>query len=189
MSEANPLIERYLASFAAALERCGVPERAEIVLDVRSHIAEALQYGKPLGDVLKTLGPADGLARAYAVELMMHAPADRRVRVVGRFFSLVGLLAAGSLVTLIVVGMLGSVGVGFIGSGLAIIVIGGLEAAGVHLPYVQMGPLSPFSAILLGFAIAAVGWAASWTLWLYLRFLARAVRRALPRRARASATA
>src|SRR5262245_57632785 len=119
-----------MAHFTAALDRHNVPERQEIAADVRSHIDEALAYDQPLDDVLKALGPADALARAYAVELLMHPPPDRRVRAVGRFFSLVGLLAAGSIVTLIVVGTLGSIGVGFIGSGLAAIVIGAFEAAG-----------------------------------------------------------
>ncbi len=67
----NPLIERYMQNFEGALRRYDLSEEKEIATDLRSHIDEALAYGKPLDDVLQALGPADVLARAYAVELKL----------------------------------------------------------------------------------------------------------------------
>src|SRR5688572_29011515 len=83
MSDQNPVIERYMASFEAALQRHDLPEWKEIGADLRSHIAEAQGYGKPLDEVLAALGPADTLARAYAVELKINP--DRRRSVIGGY--------------------------------------------------------------------------------------------------------
>ena len=70
--EAHPVIERYLGRFETAFNEFEIAEREEIMLELRNHIAEARAAGTPLDTVLATLGSADLLARAYAVELALH---------------------------------------------------------------------------------------------------------------------
>jgi hypothetical protein len=181
MNQQNPLIERYITSFAAALQRHDLLEWKEIAGDVRSHISEALQYGKPLEDVLKALGPADALARAYAVELQMN-PRSGASSVVGRFLAVFGILAASGLVTFIVLGVLGSIAVAFIGSGVAVVIIGAIEAMGVHLPHVQLAGMHPLAvAFGIGPVVILIGVLAAWALWLYMRALVNMLRKTLPR--------
>jgi uncharacterized membrane protein len=181
MSEANPVIERYMTSFEDNLQNYRLREWKDIAADLRSHIAEALEYGKPLDEVLQSLGPADVLARAYAVELKMNQPADTRGKAIGRFLSVIGILAASGAVSFIVVAALGSITMGLVGSGLALIVIGAIEAVGVHLPNVQLAGVHPLIVVALGPIVMFVGLLAAWGLWLYIRALINVLRRALPR--------
>lgn len=180
MSTENPLIERYMARFEAALRQHKLPEWADIASDLRSHIAEARSYGKTVGAVLEALGPAEALARAYAIELLMHPPRDARGKAIARLFKIVSILIGGGFVSLIVATTLGSIGVSFVASGFIFFVVGGLEATGVHLPHVQMAGLPPLGVMAIGPVMFAIGCAACWGLWLYARFIARALRRALP---------
>jgi uncharacterized membrane protein len=181
MSEANPVIERYMSRFEESLQNYGLREWKEIGADLRSHIAEALEYGKPLDEVVQALGPADVLARAYAVELKMNQPADTRGKAIGRFLSVIGILAASGAISFIVVTALGSITVALVGSGLGLIVIGAIEAIGVHLPGVQLAGIHPLIVVALGPIVMLVGLVAGWGLWLYLRALINVLRRALPR--------
>jgi uncharacterized membrane protein len=179
MSEQNPLIERYMKSFESALQRYDLADWKEVAGDVRSHIAEALEYGKPLDDVLKALGPADTLARAYAVELNLNP--DRRRSAVGGYLSVIGILAASGVVSFIVVSGLGSIAVGLFGSGFAMLVIGAVEAIGVHLPGVRLAGIHPLFIVALSPVIMLIGVAAGWALWLYVRALIGMLQRTLPR--------
>jgi uncharacterized membrane protein len=180
MSEHNPLIERYMSSFEAALQKYDLREWKEIATDVRSHIAEALEYGKPLDDVLEALGPADVLARAYAVELKLN-PRAGPSQALGRVLSVIGILAASGVVSFIVVAGLGSIAVGLFGSGFGMLIIGIIEAMGIHLPGVQLAGLNPLFVVALSPVIMFVGLAAGWALWLYVRALINMLHKALPR--------
>jgi hypothetical protein len=179
MSEPNPVIERYMTSFEAALQRHDLPEWREIGADLRSHIAEAQGYGKPLDQVMEALGPAETLARAYAVELKINP--DRRRSVVGGYLSVIGILAASGAVSFIAVTALGSIAIGLFGSGLGVLVIGLMEALGVHLPGVQLAGLNPLLVAALGPVLMLVGLLAGWALWLYVRALIGMLQRTLPR--------
>jgi len=183
VTQDNPVVERYLERLATALKSFECAESAEIVNDLRGHIEEAQAMGKPLDAVLESIGPAETLARAYAIELELNPRGARFRRTVGGVLRIVGILAAASVVSLLVVGMLGSVALAFTVSGLVLIVVGALEAAGVHLPNVQLGGLSPWIVIAIGPIMSAIGLAALAGLWTYLRALARTLRRALPARA------
>jgi len=183
MMDEHPLIEKYLSAFEAALTAYNVPEKKEVIVEIRSHIAEALAEGKPLANVLAALGPAEELARGYAVELTLNPRSDRRPSFVLRALRLAGILVVGSLLTFIVVSLLGTIGVGFTLSGILIVVIAGFEAVGIHLPFVQTGGLPPIAFLLLGTGIFVVGAGALYVLRHYLRFLARAARGVLPARA------
>ena len=183
MMEEHPLVERYLSAFEAALLAFNVPETKEVVVEIRSHIAEALAEGKSLTSVLAALGPAEDLARGYAVELTLNPRSDRRPSFLLRTLRLMGILVVGSIVTFIVVSLLGTIGIGFTLSGILIVVIAGFEAIGIHFPFVQTGGLPPSAFFLLGTGIFVVGAGALYALRHYLRFLARAARGVLPARA------
>ncbi len=142
----HPLVERYVTRLETELGSLACPESQDIVDEIRNHIAEASAVGRPLDAILEALGPADILARAYAVELALN-PRDRRVRAFTKFIQLAGLVAVTSFGALIVVGGLGLVGIGFSASGLVMFVIGVLESADIHLPGVQMNGISPMWAI------------------------------------------
>lgn len=178
--ESHPVIERYISRLESAIGELDPADREEIIREIRNHIAEANAAGRPLDIVLESLGSADVLARAYAAELLLHPRRSQRLRSFEPFARTVGLVIVGGIMTLLVVGWLGSlVGLGL--SGAALFIIGLLEASGVHVPGVQMNGVSPFWAMLLGPALTLVGFVALVILRMYLRFLGRAWRRLLPR--------
>lgn len=182
MIAANPVVDRYMHAFADALARFDCPDHSEIVHDLRGHIDEAQAMGKPLDAVLQSIGPAETLARAYAVELALNPRSARWLGSFGKGLQLLGIVAAGSIVTLVVVGTLGSVGVGFTISGLMLFTIGLLEAAGVHLPFVQMGGMSPLLVTAIGPLLFVVGAVSLALLSSYIRALVRGLRSLLPKR-------
>jgi uncharacterized membrane protein len=173
-------ITRYLHDFALAARRRRLGEWREIAEDLRSHINEALDHGKPIEDVLAALGAPAALARAYAVELLMQRSLEEPGGALFRALRLVGAIAAGGVVTLIVAGALGVLGLTFLFSGIALFTIGLLAAGGVHLPNVRLGGLSPWLYVAAAPIVLGLGWAACWALWRYARAVARALTRTLP---------
>jgi uncharacterized membrane protein len=170
-----------MATFAASLKAFDCAESDDIVGDLRGHIAEAQALGKPLDAVLQSIGPAEALARAYAVELELNPRGARLQRTLRGVLRVAGILTAASVVSLLVVGALGSIAMAFTASGLVVIVIGAIEAAGVHLPAVQLAGLSPWLVMATGPVFIAIGLAAFAGLWVYFRALAGVLRRSLPR--------
>ena len=79
MTLGHPVVERYLTRFDAAISEFEFAEREEVTREIRNHIAEAQAAGRALDAVLQALGPADVLARAYAVELALNPQGRRRV--------------------------------------------------------------------------------------------------------------
>ena len=185
MTHEHPVIARYMATFGVAIKRLDADERAAIEQEIRSHIAEATAAGRSLDDVLTALGPADALARAYTVELLMN-PHDRRLKSVVAFLKLAATVVGVSFATLIVVTILGSVGVSFTASGVVVFAIGLLEASDIHLPAVQLSGIPPEGVIVLAVPIFAIGVAAFVLMMKYIRFAGRAMRRTLPQRAATS---
>jgi len=170
----------YLAAFETQLRRRGLSDAGDIAADVRSHIDEALGYGRSVESVLETLGSPEALARAYAVELLMQ-PTPRTPSNLMRWLRLIALIAFGGALTLIIVLFLGSVCLGLGLSGLVTTAFGLFEVAGVHSPYVHLDGHSPWWLLVLGPAVLAVGLAAGWALKVYARFAARQITRAIPR--------
>lgn len=185
MAQEHPLVERYLSRLQDGLKVMEPSDREEVVRDIRSHIAEATAAGATLESVLTTLGPAETLARAYAVELVLN-PAPGRPTMSGfqRFFALAGILALTSIPTLVIVVTLGAVGVSFIASGFAVSIAGIVDAAGISLPFVNgsVSDVHPAIAIAVGPVLFVLGVASLWALSRYLRWLARTVSKALPTR-------
>jgi uncharacterized membrane protein len=171
-------IDAYLKRFEAALGRFGVPHIRDIGADVRSHILEALDYGKSLDVTLRALGAPEALARSYAIELLSNRPAKASPWM--RALQLTGLLAATSAVSAVVVLLLGSIGVTFIGSAFLLLSVGLLETAGIHLPNVQTADLSPWIFVALAPVFFLIGWGCCVLLMRYLRAVARGLARRLP---------
>ncbi|MGE5673123.1 MAG: DUF1700 domain-containing protein [Mycobacterium leprae] len=71
MTIKEPLVQRYLDEFRVGLKGIPEAERNDLVLEIESHIAEAMNSGRSLTEVLERLGPADRLARAYAAEAIL----------------------------------------------------------------------------------------------------------------------
>ena len=183
MTQEHPLVERYLSRLQDGLMLMLPADREEVVHDIRSHIAEAMTAGTTLESVLTALGPAEALARAYAVELVLN-PAPGRPPMSGfqRFVALAGLLALTSIPTLVIVVTLGAVGISFIASGFAVFVAGVVDAAGISLPFVDspVSDVHPALAIAIGPVLFVVGMVSMWGLWKYLKWFGRTVSRALP---------
>jgi uncharacterized membrane protein len=165
------------------LKRYRLPERLDIVADVRGHVAEAVASGRSLESVLESMGPAEALARAFVIELVAQPPTERpsglmrRIGIiVRRIVVTLGLLIASGLATLIMTIVFGLVGASLVATGFASAVIGVAELAGWHIPGTRIdAPFTPLSVIALGPVVFAIGCAALWVLWRYARFLARAL--------------
>jgi hypothetical protein len=176
MTQEHPVVKRYLMHFDHAMEEFDFPGREEVTHEIRNHIAEARTAGKDLDAVLQSLGSADVLARAYAVELLLNRRTSRRVQRLGGSLKLAGLVGATSFATFVIVTILGTTGIVFLPSGVALIVIGMLEQGGIHLRGVQMNGMAPAWAMMLGIFVWVVGILALFGLRLYVRFVIRTLK-------------
>ncbi len=181
MTQHHPVVERYLTHLETAIGGLEPADRLEVLQEIRNHIAEAMAAGKPLDAVIETLGPADALGRAYALELLLHPRSDRPRRGAGRWLTIVGLLIAFSIPTLVAVTTLGSIGLSFVVAGLVSFVVGVLEIIGVHLPFVQTDNLPPILAVLAGPVLVVLGLMALRALKFYAQFVVRTLRNVGPR--------
>ena len=180
MSQENPIVTRYLANLDGGLAELTPADREEVIRDIRSHISEAVISGKPLDQVLVSLGSSEGLARAYSVELLLKNPGAFRTRR-NRMLRLAGLVVFGSIPTLVAVIALGVLGIVLSFTGVALFVAG-QAALSDTLPWWVSMDADPRLAIVLGPVLSVVGMACLGGLWLYMRFAARVVRRVLPPR-------
>ncbi len=178
MIQENPIISQYMASLEAGLAGLNETDRAEVVRDIRSHIAEAVAAGQPLERVLGSLGSAESLARAYTVELLIKkpsafkAPGNRALRIAG-------LVLVGGIPTIVAFAVLGVVGVTFSLTGV-VLLLAGKAALTESLPWWVTMDADPRLAIMLGPLMSAVGLALLGGLWLYVRMATNVVRRVLP---------
>jgi uncharacterized membrane protein len=177
MSVHHPVVERYMARLEQAIGALDPGDRREILQEIRNHIAEAMTAGRPLEGILGSLGPADALGRAYAIELLLHPPGRPRQGVVQRWFTIVGLVVVLSLPTLIVVSTLGSIGISFVAAGVASFALGVIELAGV-LPSLHVSGLPPGVPILAGALLLILGMMSLAALRLYVRLITGTVRAA-----------
>ena len=184
MTLEHPLTTRYLGKLTNALSALDLAERREVVEEIRDHIADATTAGRPLDQVLEALGPVDQLARAYKVELLLN-PKDRREPRSWRWLRVVGLIALGSLPTFIICVVLGSIGLSLSLSGVVVFVAGVAAYSGDLPGWVQMDA-PPWVAVVLGPPLMLIGLLALAGLVVYVRFVARIVRRVLPRKREAT---
>ncbi len=182
MSLDHPLVDRYLTAFDAALTPLAPAERAEVVAEIRQHIGDATAAGKPIDEVLKSLGPVEALARAYQLELLVsprpNAAAQPRS---DRWLRIIGVLAIGSLPTFIIVVTLGTLGLSLTLSGVAVAMAGAADSVGA-LPGWMTMDVEPWVGIVMGVALTLVGLLCSWGTVAYLKFVVRLVRQVVPSR-------
>ena len=134
----------------------------------------------PLESTLETLGPADALARAYSVELMLNPRRPMSSRAAYRL-KVAGLIAAGSLPTLLVVILLGGVGGTLVLAGLVAAVAGVADAFGELPPWIQTSGMAPVIVLSMGGAMMLVGLMGILALRRFMRFLAATWRMTLPK--------
>lgn len=170
MSDTHPVIARYLARLETELATATPEDRAEIVGEIRDHCADAIASGRSADEVLAALGPADALARAYALERAMQAPATR-LGWIDRALTVIGLLAVASLPSFIVCVVLLAVGIAFAAAGVGVFGAGIAELA--RPGTVPDLTVSPWLCLVIGPPLVAVGVAALVALYVYLRFLTR----------------
>lgn len=173
----HPLVERYLAHLREGLASMPAGDREEVERDIRSHIAEAMAAGTPLDTVLTHLGPADALARAYTVELLLDGSRSKAAGLswFQRLLALAGLLVLTSIPTIVVVAVLGSIGLSFTLSGVAVLAAGLADAAGLTrlFGYDLVMGIHPIWAVVLGPLMTVAGLACLVGLYYYLRWLAK----------------
>lgn len=180
MTQGNQMTTHYLGQFQSALRRYRVPQEEEIVAELRNHISEALESGKPLEDIIKALGPCDQLARGYALELLVNPPKDYRATAVVRFLKILSLVIAGSVLSLFIVSTLGLLGGMLLAAGPSLVVGGILQAMGKQPWWIHTGSLPPLAVIAIGPVASLAGWVVCWILWRYVRMTARKVRKIMP---------
>lgn len=178
MTLENPIVSRYLANFEASLGGLNDADRAEVVRDIRSHISEAVAAGEPLERVLASLGASDALARAYSVELLLKKPGAFKLPN-NRTLRLAGLIALGSIPTLVAVIVLGVVGIALSFTGIALFVAGRAAMADT-LPWWITLDADPRLVMIAGPFMTVVGMMCLMGLWLYMRLAAKVVTRVLP---------
>lgn len=180
MPDTHPLIDRYLTRLNENLLTLPAADREEILHDIRSHLAEASAGGRSLDSALQALGPAEALGRAYTVELMLNPRRPLSPRTVYRL-KVAGLIAAGSLPTLVVLILLGGVGGTLVLSGLVATVIALVDTFGELPSWVQTSGMAPATVFLIGVAMMAVGLLGMVTLRRFVRFVGATWRATLPK--------
>ena len=180
MNQTHPVVDRYLTRLNENLSTLSASDRQEILHDIRSHLAEATAGVRSLESTLETLGPADALARAYSVELMLNSRRPMSSRAAYRL-KVAGLIAAGSLPTLFVVILLGGVGATLVLAGMVAVVAGVLDAFGELPSWVQTSGMAPVIVLSIGGAMMLAGLMGILTLRRFMRFVAATWRATLPK--------
>jgi len=193
-NQGNPAIDRYLTRLSKELADLPEPERTEVIGEIRSHAAEAMQAGAEPAAVLERFGDPRQLAAAYRVELALQGSgwwqqasgwrlpgSGRRLRGVGRFFAVLGVTAVTSLMSFIVIVVLGALTLAFTGGGVAAIVAGALSLLlpGTFIESTLAIPqtISELLAIGAGVALSFLGFISAIALFFYVRIVVRSFRR------------
>ena len=96
-----------------------------------------------------------------------------------RKVKILGLMAIASLPSFIVLTVLGTIGIAFTLSGLAVVIAGIADATGALPGWIQ-NDIGPAAAIVTGVGLTVAGLLSGWGAVAYTRFLTRLVRRVLP---------
>jgi len=171
-------VDAYLSRLRASLKRLGDKERDEIVQEIRDHITDASGAGRDVAEILRSLGPADQLARAYMLERTLYAPSEEMGGTM-RALTLIGLLVVISLPAFAVCVALGSVGFALTVSGVAVFAAGAVEI--VRPGTVPDMTVAPWLCLLIGPVLLLVGGAALSGLYFYVRSIIRLTLRTLNR--------
>ena len=172
----NPAAERYLAALEHSLSPMKASERMEVIHEIRAHLHDGMVAGKPLDELLNRLGAAELLAKAYLVESYLN-PKRFGSGWISRTLGLFGLLVFGSLPTLVITSLLGSLGIAFLIAGPILFSSGIFGVFGVSLAPAVKTNLAPWLQMILGPIMTVAGASLLWSLLLYLRWLINLFRR------------
>ncbi len=186
-TQTNPAIDRYLTRLSSELSDLPEPERSDVIGEIRSHAAEAMRAGAEPAAVLERFGDPRQLADAYRVELTLQRSgwllpgSSWSLRRVGRFFAVLGVTAVTSLMSFIVIVVLGAFTLAFTGGGIAAIIGGALSLllpgtfVDSALPFPQT--ISELLAMGAGAALTVLGFVSAIALFFYVRMVVRSFRR------------
>ncbi len=172
----DPLAEAYLSNFRQALRSVPEGERNDVVREIESHIAESRAGGASTADVLRQLGPAEKLARAYRAELLLSGGGGANW--LARLFGIAGLLLTASIPSMVVIPVLGITGGAFVVGGVAAI-------GGAMIPFAPItvaghsGAFAHLVAAGVGVVLTTVGAALLYGLYWYVRLLVSAFRKVM----------
>ena len=172
----NPIVDAYLAQFREGLKSAPPEERQEFVSEIDSHIAEAVARGEQIPDVLARLGPADRLAKSYRVELALTS-SEKNLPL--RIAAVIGLVLTASIPSMIIIPLLMTLGIGFVATGVAMIVVAAIPSVDADFYNLSSDVLNRALGALTGLGLAVGGLLALWSLYLYVLLLVRAMRGAL----------
>jgi uncharacterized membrane protein len=172
----DPMVASYLARFREGLKTAPPQEREEFVSEINSHIAEAVARGEDAASVLARLGPPDRLAKSYRVELALSS-SEKNLPL--RIAAVIGLVITASIPSMIIIPLLFTLGLGFVGGGVTAIVIAAIPAIDTDFYNLSNQVLDRALGALTGLGLVAAGMLALWALYLYVLLLVRAMRGAL----------
>ena len=177
--QSSPAIDRYLTTLSNELAGMPEPERTEVVSEIRNHAAEAVRAGEEPAAVIERFGDPRQLAGAYKMELAVKS-SRRPLRRVAGFFAMLGLTAITSLMSFIVIVVLGAFtlaftlgGVGAIVGGVLSLVLPG-DIIMANLPISQT--IIELLAIGIGVPMVIGGFLSGVLLFFYVRMVTRALR-------------
>ena len=176
VADQNPVAERYLYALENALSPMKAQDRQEVVDEIRDHLQDATAAGKPLDEILSRLGPAESLAKAYLVDSLLN-PRPIGWGWIPRTFSLLGLVAFGSLPTSVILAVLGPIGFLFTLVSPLVFASGLLGILGFNLGTNIQTNLEHVQAIFMGPALAVIGSICLWILFSYLKWATNLLRR------------
>jgi uncharacterized membrane protein len=171
----DPLAERYLQRFGSELKKVPPPERDELVMEIRSHIADSIEGGSSTVDVLERLGPPDRLAKAYRAELVLQREGTNWLV---RIFAATALVIGTSIPSMIIIPLLAALGVGFVAAGAAAVGVALFPFADPSF-YPAPESIDRVLGAFTGAGLAVAGVLALSGLYWYVRLLVAAFRRVL----------
>jgi uncharacterized membrane protein len=174
----DPLAERYVEHFASALRKVPAPEREELVMEIRTHISDAIDAGAPTADVLDRLGPPDRLAKAYRAEIELQREGSNWLV---RLLAATGLVITTSIPTMIIIPFLAVLGIGFVAAGALAVGMALFPFAEPSFSIASSVPaaVERLLGALIGIGLAIGGALALWALYWYVRLLVAAFRRVM----------
>jgi uncharacterized membrane protein len=185
--------ERYLDELRRNLRPLPEDERSDAVREIESHIAEGQADGRPTASVLRGLGDARTLARAYVADYHLRVPRDAKLGALSRFVLSSSFVSGTGLLSLFVVPLLALLTslAGLLA--VATPVLGVLRTFGV--PGIVMGDSGGWqvptlwsfpAALALAAIFAVLAWAGYKLLRGYLWLVLAGYRKLLPFRAASS---
>lgn len=171
----DPLADRYLDRFGSELKGLPDYDRRELVMEIRSHVADAIAGGSSTADVLERLGPADRLAKAYRAEMaLQRTGANWLVRILAA----TALVITTSIPSMVIIPLLAGLGIGFVAGGFAAVCVAIFPFA--YTPFYEAPEsIDRLLGALTGAGLAVAGVLALWGLYWYVKLLVVAFRKAL----------